>query len=239
MSTSARRLSADVVTNRFAWQGGDASDQPSVVSVLRHASATPMASAVRDLPAPAPPPTPVADRIEAAEQAAYAKGYAEGERAGESAAAARLDDLTSRLTATIEEIAELRAGVMRRAERDLVRLAITMAERVLRREVDVDRELLVVMARVAVDRLGESTTATVHLNPVDHDAIAARRTRDLGRSIELVSDPSVVRGGCLVRSPFGTIDVGIESQVRELSRALLGDDTAESEEGADGAVAGA
>ena len=75
--------------------------------------------------------------------------------------------------------------------------------------------------------LGESVVATIHLNPADHEAITGRRDASLGQAVQLVADPSVEPGGCLVRSAFGVIDAGIETQVREVARALLGDDAAE------------
>jgi|SRR5690606_8001001 len=236
MSPSARRLSSTVVTDRFAWQGSVAHDVRRVEPLLRTPElvpATAVAPAMRDLPSPS------ADRIEAIERDAFDRGYADGERAGEAAAAVRSDAALARLTGTIEDIAALRVGIMRRSERDMVHLAVTMAERVLRREIDLDRELLVVMARIAIDRLGEQCAATIHLNPIDFDVVHSRRRHDLGKSVELVSDPAVARGGCLVRSTFGTIDTGIESQIRELSRALLGDEADQIREGIDGASADA
>jgi hypothetical protein len=42
-----------------------------------------------------------------------------------------------------------------------------------------------------------------------------------------------------VRSAFGTIDTGIEPQMHELTRALLGDDADAGEEGFDGPAPGA
>lgn len=235
MSTSARRLSSTVVTNRFAWQNGERFDVHRVEPMLRAPDLAPAAPTpvMHDLPSPS------AERIEAIEREAFDRGYADGERAGEAAAAVRADAALARLTGTIEDIAAMRTGIMRRSERDMVHLAVTMAERVLRREVDLDRELLVVMARIAIDRLGEQCAATIHLNPIDFDVVHARRTHELGKSIELVSDPTVPRGGCLVRSSFGTIDTGIESQIRELSRALLGDEADNVREGTDGAPTGA
>jgi flagellar assembly protein FliH len=227
-----------VATNRFSWQGdlAAAPAPPSVVPMLRSAQASPasaVTSALRDLPSPS------AERMDALERDAYARGYADGQRAGEATATARLEDVTTRLALAIADLAAVRGVSMRRAERDIVRLAVSMAERVLRREVDVDRELLVVMARVAIDRLGEHAAATIHLNPADYEAVSARHAAELGKAVELVADPSVARGGCIVRSSFGTIDTGIESQVRELSRALLGDDADDEREGLDGTRAGA
>ena len=238
MSHSARRLSATVETDRFSWQGGGPALRPDLVPILRSpapsSSISPVTPALRDLPSPS------AERMDAVEREGYARGVADGERAGEASAAERIDVITSQLASAIRDLAAVRGSLMRRSERDLVRLAVSMAERVLRREVDIDRELLAVMARVAIDRLGENAAATIHLNPIDHDAILARHSPDLGKSVELVADSAVPRGGCVVKSSFGTIDTGIDSQVKELSRALLGDDAAEEREereGFDGAPA--
>lgn len=230
MSPSARRLSSTVTTDRFDWQGRE-SAAPAIVPALRATPATgspTVTSAMRDLP------NPTAERLETIEREAYALGYTDGQRAGEADAAAQLGAVSATLAASVAELAAVRGALMRRSERDLVRLALSMAERVLRREVDRDCELLVSMARVAIERLGEHVAATIHLNPVDHEAVTAAHTAELGKSVELVADPAVPRGGCLVRSTFGTIDAGIDSQVLELSNVLLGDDAAEADDAAEG-----
>lgn len=233
MSLSARRLSSAVTTNRFAWQA----DRPDarVVEALFRATAAGAVEAPAAIPRRETPlPTP--DRIAAIEREAFDRGYADGEHAGEAAAAVRADAALARLTGTIEDIAALRGGIMRRSERDMVRLAVVMAERVLRREIDLDRELLVVMARTAIERLGTQTVATIHINPVDHEVVLARRQHDFGTAVSLVADPTVARGGCQVRSAFGTIDAGIEAQIGELSRALLGEHAAHAEDHDDAAT---
>jgi flagellar assembly protein FliH len=124
---------------------------------------------------------------------------------------------------------------MRRADRELVHLAIAMADRIIRREVKSEPELLLVMARVAIERLGERAGAVVHLHPEDHEAVL-QAAAGRGGSLEIVADPEVERGGCLIRSAVGLVDAGIDAQIRELSRALLEQDS--SEEAADGPVAG-
>lgn len=225
-------MTGAVTTNRFDWQAGvDRLPPPTPLFRYSAPPSSAPASAMRDLPSPS------AERLEALERDAYAKGYEAGEREGKAAAAARVDAMLRQMNSTINEIGALRGGLMRRAERELVRLALAMAERVVRREIDVDRELLAVMARVAIDRLGENAVATIHLNPVDHLVITGGREPDPGHAVELVSDPAIVRGGCMVKSSFGTIDAGIESQIRELSRALLGEDS-EEEEAARGVASG-
>lgn len=191
---------------------------------------TPVTPALRDLPAP----STSAERAESIEREAYARGYADGVRDIETAATERVEATTTQLASAIQSLAAVRGVLMRRSERDLVRLAVSIAERVLRHEIDVDRERLVEMARAAIDRLGDHAAATIHLNPVDFEAVQNRHALDLGKSVELLADPSVPRGGCVVRSSFGTIDTGVDAQMRELSRALLGDAADDDQGGLDG-----
>jgi flagellar assembly protein FliH len=107
----------------------------------------------------------------------------------------------------------------------MVQLALAVARRVVHREVSLDQDLLVAMARVALERLGESARVTVRFHPEEFEAISASRANDWsGTSVSVVADPRVGRGGCRVESEFGSMDAGVDAQIQELARALLGDD---------------
>jgi flagellar assembly protein FliH len=158
----------------------------------------------------------------AIERDAFTKGYAQGERAGMDAAATRAEAMLRRLAQTIEELGELRNEMIHRTERQAIQLVLAIAERIVQREITLDRSLLLGMARVALDRLGEYGSATIRLNPDDYQAIGAKPSID-GAAVEVLADASVPRGGCHVQSDFGFMDVSPESQFRELARALLED----------------
>jgi flagellar assembly protein FliH len=176
-----------------------------------------------------------AERIQAIEQQAHAEGFARGQQDAEAELERRVDATVQQLAATIAELDRLRPSIMQRADRELINLAIAMAERIIRREVKCEPEVLLIMARVAIERLGERAAAVVHLHPADHEAVMQAVPGRVG-SLQLVADPAVARGGCLIRSEAGLIDAGIDAQIRELSRALLDRDP--SEEATDGPVAG-
>lgn len=158
-------------------------------------------------------------RTAAIERDAFAKGYAQGERAGAEAAGTRADGMLRRLAQTVEELASLRSEIIRRTERQTVQLVLAIAERVVQREVAIDRGLLVGMARAALDRLGDNGSATIRLHPEDLKAIGAAAV-DEG-PVRIIADAVVTRGGCLVQSDFGFMDVSPDAQFRELARALL------------------
>ena len=164
-------------------------------------------------------PSVSAERLHAIEREAHAQGYAAGERAADADAAERLASARAELSATIEQISALRKDVMHRAERDLLQLALAIGNRIVRREIDIDPDLLLVIARLAIDRLGERALAVVHLNPVDFNALSKAMSE--GSTLELVADPTVPVGGCRIESSCGLIDAGIDAQIRELSRELL------------------
>jgi flagellar assembly protein FliH len=166
---------------------------------------------------------PLVDR-DSVEREAFSQGYAQGERAGSEAAAARAEAVLQRLAQTIEELGTLRTALIRKTERQVVQLALAMAKRIVHREIALDRELLTTMARVALDRLGGNTTATIRLHPDDYAATSVSRKADDGGIVKVVPDPVVRRGGCLIQSDFGLIDVGVESQIQELTTILFGRD---------------
>jgi flagellar assembly protein FliH len=189
--------------------------------------------------ADATPATPSDDqqrrqRLAAAERDGFARGYAEGERAGAEVGAQRAEAMLRRLTQTIEELSGLRNEVLRGAEHQVLRLAMAIARRILDRELHVDRGMLLAMARVALDRLGDRSSATIRLHPDDNAAILARRVdENAAGPVQIVADPLIGRGGCIVQSDFGLVEVGLDAQFAELSRALLGesDDVSVREQG--------
>jgi flagellar assembly protein FliH len=162
--------------------------------------------------------------LAALERDAFATGYAQGERAGLEAGHTRAEAMLRRLAETLDELATLRESMIQHTERQLVDLALAIAKTILRREVMLNGDLVVAMARVALERLGVTASATIRLNPEDY-AHTVQRHGDhwAGAKVQVIPDPAVSRGGCAVESDFGSVDAGVDAQFDEVMRALLGD----------------
>lgn len=161
---------------------------------------------------------------ESRERDAFRQGYAQGEHAGAESAAMRGEAVLRQLSQTIEELGALRTELIHKTERQVVHLALAMAKRIVHREITLDRELLTAMARVALNRLGVNAGATIRLHPDDYAATVVAGHADQQGVIQVVPDPVVRRGGCLIQSDFGLIDVGVDSQIQELTTILFGRD---------------
>jgi flagellar assembly protein FliH len=208
MSSRARRLSAASEVRPFEWTTPDATRLSPV------ADREPVEPDLRQQQA----------HLATLERDAFAKGYVQGERAGLEAGAARAEAMLGRLAQTIEELAEVRREMIRQTERQMVQLALAIAKRVVRREIALDRDLTQTMARLALERLGDSTTVTLRLHPDDFAAIGHKCDEWQRSHVSVVADRDVSRGGCLVESDFGFIDGSIEAQFHEVARALLAEE---------------
>lgn len=151
----------------------------------------------------------------------------DGERRKQSeimAAAARITEpLCSQFKETFAELAALRKTMTARAERELIRLSIEIAKTIVHREVTTDNEVVMTLVRMALSRLQNRTAARVVLNPEDFAYVNEHLERlETNHAIDLVSDPAIGRGGCLVQTDLGDVDARVEQQFAEIERSLLG-----------------
>lgn len=225
MSTSVVRYPAGVPVTRFAWQPSAASATAASADVEPFLQTDPDDRSRRLQTRDLVVPSLLDQRSAVAEREGYDRGFKEGERAGQESARIRAEAMLSRLASTIDELSSLRSVMLRKSEHDIVRLAVAVSERIVRREVHTNRDLLVTMARAAASKLGESCVATILMNPDDFTlATSGRGAAWDDGPIRLVADPSLPPGGCLVQSAFGNIDVSVDGQIRELLRGFLGED---------------
>jgi len=122
------------------------------------------------------------------------------------------------------ESREIREKVWRETEKDLLRLAVRLAGRIVGREIEKDDKTIIEIISTALQNARQQEKLTVRVNPKDLPTIE-KETENLAsgriRFIDFVADPRVESSGCLIESEVGTIDARLETQLRVLERALL------------------
>jgi type III secretion protein L len=123
------------------------------------------------------------------------------------------------------EAREQRDQALADVERDLLRLAVKIAEKILGREITNDRTTVVDIVASALRQARRNEMITMRVNPADMPVVEKHRKRfdRAGREqfLDIVSDPRVAAGGCVIESESGAIDAQLETQLRVLERALL------------------
>ena len=154
----------------------------------------------------------------------FAKGFAEGQRAVAAAAQQETAALAKKLAGTLDDLTRVRTEMIRHTEKQMVQLALAVARRVVHREVSLDPQVLATLMRVALERVSDAAKVTVRLNPVDHQSVTEALSGSANGQVTVTADGRVPRGGCKVESEYGDVDAGVDAQIQEIARALLGGD---------------
>ncbi|MBX3423576.1 MAG: hypothetical protein KF752_18625 [Pirellulaceae bacterium] len=108
-----------------------------------------------------------------------------------------------------------------------VELSAKIAEKLIRREMAVDQELLRVWMEEAIVALRDQREIRVLVHPDDF-AVAGRFLQNLiqtmphAGAIEVTPDPQVEPGGCIAKSQHGQIDQQLQTQLLRLTAQLSG-----------------
>jgi flagellar assembly protein FliH len=154
------------------------------------------------------------------ELAAARQGLDAGRAEGEQRARAEFEPVIARMNSAIAELAGMRSEMRRRAERDMVQLALLIAKRVLHRELNVDESAIAALARVAFDRLSRAESYKVTVHPRFANAIAAAVPAAIASRVRIEPDAAREPGTLIIESPDGTIDASIDTQLEEIGRGL-------------------
>lgn len=154
-------------------------------------------------------------------RAAYQEGMALARQESEA--------LALRFRQTIEELTLAREQAVRSCERDLVRLALTIAREVLMADIPGREQFTQRMAEHALNLMGDAQTMTLRLAPRDLAAMRQHKPELLRRAgLNWVEDTTVQLGGVVVEADRGKLDATIEGRLALMAQKLLSENQQES-----------
>lgn len=161
------------------------------------------------------------------------QGMEEGRAAGEQAAREELraqlqpqfESLAAQWQEALGRFEEQRDEMIQRARQDVVRLALEIAQRIVRNAAYGAEDAVVDQVEKAVEQLIAPTSLTVRVNPRDvavlSDAMPALAQRfGVSGHAKIIEDEAVGVGGCIVNCGRGAIDATIEKQLERIVGAL-------------------
>jgi flagellar assembly protein FliH len=123
----------------------------------------------------------------------------------------------------IESFTQERERYLQTVEREVVKLALAVAARILRREAQMDPLLLTGAVRVALGQLSGSTQVRLHVPSAElelwRDAIAL--VPNLAVKPAVIAGEGMRLGDCKVETEMGSVDLGIRSQLGEIERGFF------------------
>jgi flagellar assembly protein FliH len=160
-------------------------------------------------------------------EAGRERGRQEGrqtEREAQAAALAAEEERRKRqLAALIESFTAERDRFLHAVEQEVVKLALAVAARILRREAQMDPLLLAGAVRVALGQLAGASEVLLRVPAAEADLWK----ETIALVPKLAMKPAVVAGeemrlgDCVIESKVGTVDLGVRSQLGEIERGFF------------------
>ena len=155
------------------------------------------------------------------------RGREEGRRAEREAlaptAAAEAERHRRQTAELVENLARERDRYLHAIEQEVVRLALAVAARILRREAQMDPLLLTGAVRVALGQV--AATSEIRLRVPAKEADLWKETMAILPKLTVkplvVADEGMLLGECVIESKVGTVDLGIRSQLGEIERGFF------------------
>lgn len=146
---------------------------------------------------------------------ARAKANAVLQQAMAEAANVRENARIEGLRRGLDEIEQRRGELCAEAERDLVKLAIGIAERIVKAEIALGRPVAEANLKRAIELAAHRRVVIVRSHPDDMARLA-------GQGLVVEGDATVTPGGVILETREGRVDLDVRTQLDAIERGLLG-----------------
>lgn len=147
--------------------------------------------------------------------------FRQGEAAGRKSAQAEMDETSKALGRAIESAASHKIRLRQEAEREVVSLALAVARRILRRQIQVDEEAILGLVKAAFENANLREVTQVRVHP-QFAGVVRNHLLAIGApvSIQLAGDASLELGGVIVETARGCLDASADTQLDEIGRGF-------------------
>lgn len=160
------------------------------------------------------------------EEEGYKKGYEDGYGKGKQAGTSMTADAVNMMTQVIEQLKNYHAQILADSQKDIAKMAIAIAEKVLHKEIMMDPATVISVVKNALSKVGFKRQFVVHVNPLDLEVLKGasdqiRSVLDNYESLNFKASPQVAPGGCIVQTESGSVDAQIDRQFGEVREAVM------------------
>ncbi len=155
--------------------------------------------------------------------AAREEGRREGRQGAEQIFLEERKELQRQIVEALGEFGKQRERYFHSVEREVVRLSLAIAGRVLHRQAQIDPLFLAGAVRVALDKLADTTGVVLRVAPAQ--VLAWQEMFRLHGGVrmqpEILGDLSLTAGECVLETHLGTVELGVKAQLEEIEKGFF------------------
>jgi len=168
----------------------------------------------------------VKGRVAQVEKEATERGQAEGHAKGYEEGRAEVARLVESLHAIIAKAIEKRNEIIEEAETQIINLVLLIVKKVIKVISENQKNVVINNVVQALRKLKSRGDVVIRVNLADLE-LTSEHVKDFMKMVEnvksitVLEDSSVDRGGCIIETDFGQIDARISSQLHEIEERIL------------------
>ena len=181
---------------------------------------------IRTAPEPEPRRRAEVEMTDGELQALLSEARYEGAAAAEARFRQALDEKQReeavRISAALDAFAREQKDYFARVETEVVRLALSIAAKILHREAQVDPMLVAALVQIAVNQLRENTAVNVRVHP----EAAGRWRAHFGAApqwaaVKVTEDAELTLGDCVLETELGSANFSLAAQLKEVEQGFF------------------
>lgn len=160
-------------------------------------------------------------RLSAREEG-FREGYASGYEEGKGAAGSIINEAIE-----IREFLDSRRdSLYRDAEEEILSLILEISKKVIGDELNNNQNAIMLLIKQALEKCAFKNKLVIRVSPEDYEFVSKSKDNicklvECVSDIEIDSDPSLEKGGCIVETPSGEINASAYVQMKELEKVFL------------------
>jgi len=168
----------------------------------------------------------VAKRMEIIKKEVYDKAFSEGVREGRNQEKKKSSMAIESVAKLIKDLKILKDEFFENSEKEIIDLIFLIAKKVIHREVDTSREIIVSVLRDTVKNVRDKEGVKIRLNPKDYHYIMEASPDFLSKFCDIKNtlieeDEEIGRGGAVIETHSEEIDATLDHQLDKIKETLL------------------
>jgi flagellar assembly protein FliH len=153
------------------------------------------------------------------------RGYQEGYQSGREDARKEYASILSQARDVVRQAYDERKNIIQQSESLIVELAISIAEKIIRKKWEEDRSYVLSIVKEACDYIQNAKRVEIRVHPEDYPLVKQEQDQINQSCLHtsewiVIPDLHVQAGGCVIHTEKGTVDARLDTQLNELKNAL-------------------
>lgn len=163
--------------------------------------------------------------IEEARNSGYEAGYQQGQVEAEAFVKASNAEMIHESQAVLNQAYGLKEDIIQEAEPFLIELSCSIAEKIIQRQLNIEPDWVIEYTQGILARRREKGLITICVAPKQFTFMQDAKDEFMlhinsQAELQILPDATVSDHGCVIRSPFLSVDARIDTQLKEIKDAL-------------------